>query len=243
MTRRFATAACATALAVVALWGCKKKETVEVQEPKPPPIETFPIEEVDEFNYVCVEMEGGYDKHGVAISQLVMAIKDQGIETKGPMFGVYYNSPEDVPPDLLKWEVGFAAVVDPAAKLEDPLVVKTWTYTWVASTVYTGPYQGTAETYKRIFKFIDSRDDYEPAGPTMERFLDENPDLVEPDDLKTEIWVPVQEPPPPEPEATEEGGEATEEDDEATSEEGEAAEPEEVIEPEEPAPKKGKKGK
>ncbi len=232
----------AIAAAVLLLWGCPKKETVaEVVEPGPEPVETFPIEEVDPFNYVCVEMEGGYDKHGVVISQLVQAIKDQEIELKGPMFGVYYNSPKDVPPDLLKWEVGFPAIVDMENPPAAPLVAKTWEHPWVVATVYTGPYQGTEETYEKIHKFIDSREDYEVAGPAMERFLDENPDLVEPDDLRTEVWVPVKEPEPePEPEESEGGGDDVEEGaaggDEAAGEGGE-----EVVTPEAKPEKKGKK--
>ncbi|MBW2263666.1 MAG: GyrI-like domain-containing protein [Deltaproteobacteria bacterium] len=225
----------AIAAAVLMLWGCPKKETVtEVVEPEPEPVETFPIEEVEPFNYVCVEMVGGYDKHGVVISQLVVAIKEQEIDLKGPMFGIYYNSPKDVPPDLLKWEVGFPAIVDMENPPASPLVAKTWEYPWVVATVYTGPYQGTEETYEKI----QACDDYEIAGPAMERFLDENPDMIEPDDLKTEVWVPVQEPEPeviePE-EGTVEGDEAAAEGDEAAAE---------VIEPEEkPAKKDKKKGK
>jgi effector-binding domain-containing protein len=245
MKIRRLTAMSAIAAAVLMLWGCPKKETVtEVVEPEPEPVETFPIEEVDPFNYVCVEMEGGYDKHGVVISQLVQAIKEQEIELKGPMFGVYYNSPKDVPPDLLKWEVGFPAIVDMENPPDAPLVAKTWEHPWVVATVYTGPYQGTEETYEKIHAFVDSRDDYEISGPAMERFLDENPDLIEPDDLKTEVWVPVKEPEPEviEPEEGEaeagEGGEGGEEagGDEAAGEGGG-----EVIEPEEEPAKKGKK--
>jgi effector-binding domain-containing protein len=225
----------AIAAAVLLLWGCPKKETTpEVVEPEPEPVETFPIEEVEPFNYVCVEMEGGYDKHGVVISQLVQAIKEQEIELKGPMFGVYYNSPKDVPPDLLKWEVGFPAIVDMENPPAAPLVAKTWEHTWVVATVYTGPYQGTEETYEKIDKFIDSRADYEVAGPAMERFLDENPDLVEPDDLRTEVWVPVKEP-EPEPEPEPEEGEG----DEAAGDEGDAGGEEASAEPEEKPAKKG----
>jgi len=228
---------------LLASWGCKKKETVEVVEPEAPKIEEFPIEDVAEFNYVCVEMTGGYDNHGSAISKLVQAIKDQEIETKGPMFGIYYNSPKDTTPAMLKWEVGFPAIVDPAAELQPPLVVKTWTFTKVVSTVYKGPYQGTEETYKKMFEFIASRSDIVPVGPTLERFLDENPDLVEPDDLQTEVWVPVKEP-EPEPAATTEEKEGTGE--AAPAEEKPAEEPAAVPEeePEEkPAKGKGKKTK
>ena len=77
MNIRRLTAVSVVSVALIAVWGCKKKETVpEVVEPVEPVVEKFPIEEVDPFNYVCVEMEGGYDKHGVVIAKLVAAVQE-----------------------------------------------------------------------------------------------------------------------------------------------------------------------
>jgi effector-binding domain-containing protein len=218
------------AAAAVIFTGCKKKEEVEVVEPEQPPVKDFPVLDVDTFDYVAVEMEGSYDQHGKAIAQLQQAMQEQGIEAEGPMFGIYYNSPADVPPELLEWEVGFPVTL--AEEPQPPLVAKRWDYLEVVSTVYEGPYQSAEGTYEEMFRFIDSREDIDPAGPTLERFLDENPDMVEPDDLQTEIWIPVVEPEPePEPETGQ--GDETEDDtgEEAAGEEteepaGEADEPE-----------------
>ncbi len=231
------------AAALVAVMGCKK-EQVEVQEPIQPEVEKFPVIDVDSFDYVCIEMVGSYDKHGEAIAKLQQAIKEQGIEPTGPMFGIYYNSPDDASQDMLEWEIGYPASLD--AEPSAPLVAKRWDYTEVVSTVYKGPYQSTSKTYSKMFAFIGTLDDREPAGPTLERFLDEDPDMVEPDDLQTEIWIPIEQPEPePQPEAdtAADGGKG-----EASKGDDVAEEPDEepTDQPaEEPAekPAKGKKGK
>ncbi len=226
----------AIACVLAALASCKKKDTTEVTEPVAAPVEKFDIVDTDPFTYVCVEMKGGYEKHGTAISKLNEAVKAQNIEIRGPMFGVYYNSPEENVADLLEWEVGYPAAV--AGEVASPLVLKEWKWKEAVSTVYTGPYQTTGDTYKKIFAFLATRTDVEAVGPMPERWLDENPDLVEPDDLKTEIWVPLKK--PGEEEKPAEAPAVTEE---KPAEEAAAA-PEKLAEEEEPTadtPKKGGK--
>jgi effector-binding domain-containing protein len=183
------------AAVVIFTLGCKKNEETEVVEPVQPKIEEFPIEDVFSFAYVAVEMEGSYDKYGKAESTLRLAMQEQGLQPAGPMIAVYYNSPDDVAQDLLKWEVGFPAAVD--KEPAPPLVAKMWDYEQVVSTVHKGPYGSAKKVYVKMFTFIDSLADYQPAGPTLERYLDEDPSMLEPDDLQTEIWIPVVEPPPP----------------------------------------------
>jgi effector-binding domain-containing protein len=70
-----------------------------------------------------------------------------------------------------------------------PIVVKKWLFTKVARAIHTGTYETVDQTYPKIFEFI-GRQNLMPAGPTMERFLSD-PQQVAPEELKTEIWVPV----------------------------------------------------
>ncbi len=55
--------------------------------------------------------------------------------------------------------------------------------------MHVGSFETVEETYPKIFEYI-GKQNMTPAGPTMERFLS-NPEEVKPEELQTEIWVPV----------------------------------------------------
>ncbi len=168
--------------------GCQKKQGAEEQEAtataEP---EACTIAEVPAFSYVCLPFTGGYEYHEKVIGDLIQAAGAQGIELSGPMLGIYYNSPTEVSPESLKWEIGFE--VSDSITVAEPLVVKKWEFTKVVKGMHTGPYENVGETYPKIFEFI-GKQNMMPAGPTMERFLG-NTEEVAPESLKIEIWIPV----------------------------------------------------
>ncbi|HVO77157.1 MAG TPA: GyrI-like domain-containing protein, partial [Candidatus Bathyarchaeia archaeon] len=147
------------------------------------------------FAYCALEMTGSYDQHAAAFQKLYEESAKQGIYGGMP-FGVYYNSPGDVPVEKLKWDLGFAL---PAGKTAvAPLVLKKWEYTKMASLKYTGEYGGQpmVNAYARLYKWI-GENGYKPAGPLMETYLN-----APSQDEKgmwfgtMEIVVPVQKAPP-----------------------------------------------
>lgn len=172
-------------------FGCQKKQEAEqeinaaqTEEPG-----SVAITKVAPFSYACLPFTGSYDSHEVVIGSLMEAAAAQGFELVGPMLGIYYNSPMDTPEDSLVWEIGFE--VPDSMEVAEPLVVKKWLFTKVAKAMHTGTYETVDQTYPTIFEFITKKK-LMPAGPTMERFLSD-PLLVAPEELQTEIWVPVSE--------------------------------------------------
>lgn len=166
---------------------CQKKPEPEqevVTTEKPEPIS---IADVSTFSYVCFPYMGSYKNHEKVIHEFMQAATAQGFEMSAPMLGIYYNSPMDTPEDSLVWEIGFG--VPDSLVVSHPLVVKKWTFTKVAKAIHTGPYETVDQTYPKIFEFI-GKENMIPAGPTMERFLSD-PQQVPPEQMKTEIWVPV----------------------------------------------------
>ena len=177
-------------LVVLALaFGCQKKQEAEqeVAVATTEQQEAVSITDVSAFSYVCFPYTGSYENHETVIGALMEAASTQGFELTGPMLGVYYNSPADTPADSLLWEIGFK--VPDSMEVTDPLVVKKWVFTKVAKAMHTGSYETVDQTYPKIFEFI-AKQNLMPAGPTMERFLSD-PQQVAPEELKTEIWVPV----------------------------------------------------
>ncbi len=177
-------------LVVLALaFGCQKKQEAEqeVAVATTEQQEAVSITDVSAFSYVCFPYIGSYENHETVIGALMEAAYTQGFELTDPMLGVYYNSPADTPADSLVWEIGFK--VPDSMEVIDPLVVKKWVFTKVAKAMHTGSYETVDQTYPKIFEFI-AKQNLMPAGPTMERFLSD-PQQVTPEELKTEIWVPV----------------------------------------------------
>jgi AraC family transcriptional regulator len=181
---------------VLFVFGCQKKaeeEPVEVvekaEEPAEAPAEeAFSIEEVQAFNYVYLPVTGSYENYEEAVNNLMAAVQEQGVVPAGPMIGIYYNDPEVTPVEELSWEVGFQ--VEEGTEVQEPLMLKKWEFTKVVKAMHIGPYEETANMYPAIFKFMED-EGLTQTGPVMERFLD-NPEEVAPEELKTEIWIPVE---------------------------------------------------
>jgi AraC family transcriptional regulator len=147
------------------------------------------IQEVKPFVYCCIVHKGPLADMSAVIGQLMQAMQGQNLfaSIQGPVVGVYYNSPADTKPGELLWEVGFP--VAEGATPQSPLGKKEWKYASVATAVHKGPYAKAGETIQRLMDWAKAKG-YAIAGPTMERYLN-NPMQVKPEELRTEIWIPV----------------------------------------------------
>ncbi|MEN6311045.1 MAG: GyrI-like domain-containing protein [Acidobacteriota bacterium] len=148
------------------------------------------VKKVEPFTYCCIAHKGPLTDVGTVIGQFMQAMQAQGLFAgiRGPMVGVYYNSPGEVKPEELSWEVGFTMAPEAAPKA--PIEKKEWKYLTVAAAVHAGPYANIGETYQRLGEWIKSRG-YKVCGPTLDRYLN-NPMQVKPEELRTEIWIPVE---------------------------------------------------
>lgn len=179
MTKRFARTVLAGILAVLCFAAAAAAQELAVT-----------VKDVASFPYLAIAHKGPYTDMGTVINQLVGAMQAQGLfpQIRGPLVGVYFNSPGQVAPEELSWEAGF--VVAAQATAAPPLVKKTWEYKTVAAALYVGPYDGVGTAIVKIMGWL-AANGYEAAGPVLERYLDQNPSAVKPEALRTEIWVPV----------------------------------------------------
>ncbi|MFB0564518.1 MAG: GyrI-like domain-containing protein [Candidatus Aminicenantaceae bacterium] len=148
---------------------------------------TVSVKEVAPFTYCCITHKGPFSDIETVIGRLIQEIKGQNLFPRGPMIGIYYNSPEEVKPEELKWEIGFP--ITPQSLVLAPLVKKQWSFTTVAAAIHTGSYESVGQTYPKIFKWMQMNH-YMPAGPIAESYLDQDPSKVKPEELRTEIWIP-----------------------------------------------------
>ncbi|MGD1010714.1 MAG: GyrI-like domain-containing protein [Candidatus Aminicenantales bacterium] len=147
------------------------------------------MKETAPFTYCSIAHKGPLTDISAVIGQLMQAMQGQSLfaSVRGPMIGIYDNTPGKVKPEDLSWEVGFQ--VAEQASPQAPLTKKTWNYPAVAAAVHTGPYAKTGETIQRLMDWIKAQG-LTAAGPILERYLN-NPMQVKPEELRTEIWIPV----------------------------------------------------
>ena len=147
------------------------------------------VRETKPFTYCSIAHKGPLADMSAVIGHLMQAMQSQGLfaSVRGPMIGVYYNTPGQVKPEELSWEVGFE--VSEQASAQAPLEKKTWNYVTVAAAVHTGPYAKVGETIQRLMDWIKAQG-FTTSGPVFERYLN-NPMQVKPEELRTEIWIPA----------------------------------------------------
>ncbi|MCX6566760.1 MAG: GyrI-like domain-containing protein [Candidatus Aminicenantes bacterium] len=140
------------------------------------------------FVYAYLECSGSFSQISGKIGEFMNAYFGQGLNPSEALFAIYFNTPGQVPEAELKWLIGMpvSADVTPAA----PLQKGEFKYPKVASCIHIGPYEKVGETYAKMMAYI-SQNGWNIAGPAMEWYLD-NPMAVAPENLRTEVILPVE---------------------------------------------------
>jgi len=147
------------------------------------------IQDTAPFSYAYLECRGSYQQIPAKIGEFMQQFFGQKLTPAGNFFGMYLNAPGQVKEEELQWRLGFPVAVD--AAVAAPLQRGVCQATKIAVYLYVGPYDKVGDAYGKIFAFIE-KNGYKAAGPTMEKYLDMNPMAVKPEDLKTEINIPVE---------------------------------------------------
>jgi AraC family transcriptional regulator len=146
------------------------------------------IKDVAGFWYASMEFKGSYSQMEKNIGVFMNEFFKQGLTPNGPFLGIYYNNPNEVKEEELKWAVGFPITKDD--KVQAPLNKIEFKGQKAVVYLYIGPYEKMGESYDKIFKYIEDNG-YKAVWPTYDRYLN-NPQMVKPEALETEIIVPVE---------------------------------------------------
>ena len=144
------------------------------------------VKQVDRFYYCCLTQAGSREGIPRAIKLVWQLMEDQVIAPTGPAIGVFYQAPEETPPEALMWDIGFP--ITPQTQVLAPLTLKRWTHTLVAEAYHYGPLNRARETYERIRDWMDANG-YIQVGPVLEMYFTD-PAEENPTEYKTRIWVP-----------------------------------------------------
>ncbi len=140
------------------------------------------------FTYVYLECQGSYQQIPKKINEFMGEFFKQKLTPSGNFFSLYLNAPGQVKEEELQWRLGFPAAADAvvAAPLQKGLCLPIK----IAVLLYVGPYEKVSEAYGKVFAFIE-KNGYKPSGTVMEKYLDMNPQAVKPEELRTEIILPI----------------------------------------------------
>lgn len=142
----------------------------------------------ENFAYVGLECLGPYTQISQKLGELVAEVQKQKLEMmSGPVI-IYYNSPAQVKPEELRWEV--CLPLDTLAPVAAPLKKGVYKHARVAEMIFRGPYESVGSAYPPLMEFI-AKNGYAVSGPACETYMDD-PGSTKPEDCRTLIVIPVQ---------------------------------------------------
>ena len=160
------------------------------QQPAPAETEQTPaVKEVEGFWYGYMEFKGSYTKMEKEIQNFMNEFFKQGLIPAGTAVSAYFNSPDEVKEEDLRWAFGFVITKDAAVK--EPIKKMEFKKQKAVVYLHKGPYDSLPKSYEMIWKLIKDNE-YQVTWPVYDRYLN-NPMQVEPEKLETEIVVPIKE--------------------------------------------------
>lgn len=122
---------------------------------------------------------------GQSYEKIALLLNELGENPAGCPFVIYYNM------DMqdLDVEVGFP--VSSALPGKGAIQAGDFPAGWAATCEYTGPYPEMVSAYEALTHWIQEHN-YQPTGVAIEVYLN-SPSQTPPEELKTQIFLPVQE--------------------------------------------------
>ena len=134
-----------------------------------------------------ITYKGSYEEIPTLMGEVVGFIMAKGLQIMGPPFGVYFNSPHEVPVEELMYELAMPFAGE--AKEEGRVKIKTTQEQLVLSTVYKGPYSECGTAIGALVEYAEENG-YEIIGPPMETYISD-PNETPESELETEMCFPV----------------------------------------------------
>jgi len=159
---------------VIVSFSCRAKEEVAVKK-------------VEGTTVACIAEQGAYEEMGTVLGELYMWLAGKEIAPAGPPIGVYYDNPEEVPSESLRYEICVPVAVE--IEGDERVGVRELPATDVAYITHKGSYANAGLSWEKVYAWIETSE-YVPTGPGREVYLN-SPQEVPEDSLLTEIQIPV----------------------------------------------------
>ncbi len=142
---------------------------------------------IGERQVAYISYKGSFEEIPVLMGEVVGYVMAKGLQMMGPPFGVFYNSPQEVPVEEVMYEIGIP--FDGEAEEEGWVKIKTEPEKLVLSTIYKGPYSECGTAIGALAEYA-YKNGYEIIGPLTETYLSD-PNETPENQLVTEEWFPV----------------------------------------------------
>ena len=142
---------------------------------------------IPERQVAYIRYKGPFEEIPVLLGEVVGFVMAKGLMIMGPPFGIYFNSPQEVPVEELQYEVGIP--FKGQAEEEGRVKIKTEPEQLVIYLVYKGPYSEAGKAIGALGEFA-YKNGYEITGPPMETYISD-PNETPEDELLTEMAFPV----------------------------------------------------
>jgi AraC family transcriptional regulator len=162
-----------------------------VSSPDKPTFQVM-IRETRALRLAALEHVGSYGNIGSTFGRLLTMAASQGLpgpETR--YFGVYYSDPVDTPKAMQRAHAGLTLPAGRVPKGElQPLELREGRY---AVVLHVGPFAELGRAYGWLYGEWLAESGEEPAdAPCLEVYLND-PRIVRPAGLRTEVWLPLRE--------------------------------------------------
>lgn len=118
-----------------------------------------------------------------AIQEILMTLKDQGLQPAGPMFSYHHRRPSDT----FDFEIGFpvSKAIKPAGRVVNGKLPSMK----VVRSVYQGPYEGLAQGWTALQSWV-RENKYGENGRFWESYLSNPQEVPDPKNYRTELnWI------------------------------------------------------
>jgi AraC family transcriptional regulator len=149
------------------------------------------IKTIPPMRIAFVRHVGPYHEVGEAWERLCDWAGPKGL--LGPnsqFFGACYDDPEVTDPAKIRYDA--CITVDESVTAEGDIGVQTLGGGRYATVLHEGPYEKFGETYAKIYGQWLPANGCEPADPPSLEFYLNDPNTTEPEDLQTEVCVPIE---------------------------------------------------
>jgi AraC family transcriptional regulator len=149
------------------------------------------IKELPEFRVGAVRHVGPFDQIGPAFERLGAIAGPAGLFGRPDTFmlGIYHDDPESTPAAELRSDA--AIVVPENVPLPDELSEQRLPAGRYACAVHVGPYEGLGEAWRHLTAELVPEHGQRVRDGASYEFYHNNPGQVAPEELRTELCIPV----------------------------------------------------
>ena len=168
--------------------GAKLPDMKEEAKPMEPEIRTMPEQKV-----LFVRKTGSYDKAAAEAWSALMgfAYSRKLMNKNTKLIGISLDNPDITPEVKIRYDA--CITVDKDVKPEGEIGVQTISGGRHAVFLHKGPYDRLGETYNSIFAgWLPSSGERLRDTPCFEIYLNRDPRRTKPENLRTEIFVPIE---------------------------------------------------